>query len=196
MPPYGIAASTTMTRFSPPLLSDGFVTLRPWHDDDAEALVRRINDPEVARFLDQVPQPYALAHAREYLDLCREGWRTGATTNFAVLVDDVEGPAGSIGVHWDDRANGAAEVGYWIAAEARGRDAATRALLLISRWAFEATPDLFRLQLRAEAGNPASNRVAEKAGFTREGVLRSQRLNVRLGRRVDFVHWSLLREEV
>jgi RimJ/RimL family protein N-acetyltransferase len=44
--------------------------------------------------------------------------------------------------------------------------------------------------------NAASNRVAEKAGFTREGVLRSQRFNARLGRRVDFAIWSLLRAEV
>jgi ribosomal-protein-alanine N-acetyltransferase len=52
------------------------------------------------------------------------------------------------------------------------------------------------LQLRADVRNAASNRVAEKAGFTREGVLRSSRRNVRLGRRVDFVMWSLLRAEL
>jgi RimJ/RimL family protein N-acetyltransferase len=40
------------------------------------------------------------------------------------------------------------------------------------------------------------NRFAEKAGFTREGVLRAQRFNARLRRRVDFVMWSLLREEL
>jgi RimJ/RimL family protein N-acetyltransferase len=55
---------------------------------------------------------------------------------------------------------------------------------------------LERLELRAAVDNPASNRVAEKAGFTREGVLRAQRFNTRLGRRVDFVMWSLLREEL
>jgi RimJ/RimL family protein N-acetyltransferase len=55
---------------------------------------------------------------------------------------------------------------------------------------------LQRLQLRAAVENHASNRVAEKAGFTREGVLRSQRFNARIGRRVDFVMWSLLREEL
>ena len=57
-------------------------------------------------------------------------------------------------------------------------------------------PELARLQLRAAVENVASNRVAEKAGFTREGVLRAQRYNARLDRRVDFVMWSLLREEL
>jgi ribosomal-protein-alanine N-acetyltransferase len=52
------------------------------------------------------------------------------------------------------------------------------------------------LQLRADVQNVASNRVAEKAGFTREGVLRAQRFNVRMGKRVDLAMWSLLREEL
>jgi RimJ/RimL family protein N-acetyltransferase len=87
-------------------------------------------------------------------------------------------------------------VGYWVGADARGRGVATTATRLAGNWAFEAVPELARLQLRAAVENVASNRVAEKAGFTREGVLRAQRFNPRLGRRVDFVMWSLLREEL
>ena len=67
-----------MQQFTPPTsLTDGFVTLRPWHDDDAEAIVRRINDPDVAIFLDLVPQPYTLADAREWFAISKEGWRAG-----------------------------------------------------------------------------------------------------------------------
>jgi RimJ/RimL family protein N-acetyltransferase len=185
-----------MQRLDTTSLADGLVTLRLWRADDADALVRRINDAEVARFLDQVPQPYRLRDARDFLALCAEGWRTGSTTNFAVLASGVEGPAGGIGVRWDELADGAAEVGYWVAAEARGRGVATAALRLVSRWAFDAAPGLHRLQLRAAVANAASSRVAEKAGFTREGVLRSQRFDARSGTRVDFVVWSLLREEL
>jgi RimJ/RimL family protein N-acetyltransferase len=83
-----------------------------------------------------------------------------------------------------------------VAAAARGAGAATAATRLGARWAFDAAPDLERLQLRADEQNIASNRVAEKAGFTREGVLRSSRYNARLGRRVNFVMWSLLRDEL
>jgi RimJ/RimL family protein N-acetyltransferase len=53
-----------------------------------------------------------------------------------------------------------------------------------------------RLQLRADRLNVASQRVAEAAGFKREGVLRSVRFNPRQGRRVDFVLYSLLPDEV
>jgi [ribosomal protein S5]-alanine N-acetyltransferase len=83
-----------------------------------------------------------------------------------------------------------------VAEEARGRGVATAATRLAAEWAFEADPALARLQLRADVENVASNRVAEKAGFTREGVLRAQRFNARLGRRTDFVMWSLLRGEL
>ena len=172
------------------------MTLRPWDEDDAEALVRRINDPAVAEFMDRVPQPYGLADALEYIHGAREGWLSGESTNFAILVDGSDGPIGSIGVRWTERADGIAEVGYWVAAEERGRGVATTATRSVARWAFEVALDLERLQLRADVLNAASNRVAEKAGFTREGVLRSSRLHERLQRRIDFVMWSLLRSEV
>jgi RimJ/RimL family protein N-acetyltransferase len=53
-----------------------------------------------------------------------------------------------------------------------------------------------RVQLRADEENAASKKVAENAGFTREGVLRSSRYNARLNRRVDFVMYSLLPGEL
>jgi RimJ/RimL family protein N-acetyltransferase len=177
-------------------LSDGVVTLRPWRDEDAPALAQRINDPRVAEFMDGVPQPYTLSDAQEFIGRSHEGWLAGGTTNFAIFVDGIEGATGGLGVLWQERANGVAEIGYWTAAEARGRGVATTATRIAARWAFEVAPDLERVQLRADEENAASNRVAEKAGFTREGVLRSSRFNARLGRRVDFVIWSLLRSEV
>jgi RimJ/RimL family protein N-acetyltransferase len=116
---------------------------------------------------------------------------------FAIELEGAEGPVGGVGVHFFDGLDaGAAEVGYWVAEEARGRGVATGATRLAAEWAFEADPELARLQLRADRENVASNRVAEKAGFTREGVLRAQRYNARLARRSDFVMWSLLRSEL
>ena len=185
-----------LTITQPDSLSEGAVTLRPWHKDFAPALAERINDQAVAEFMDTVPQPYSLADAHDFIGRSREGWLTGDTTNFAIFVDGIEGATGGLGVHWNEREQGVAEIGYWVGAEARGRDVATTATRLGARWAFEAAPDLERLQLRADEQNIASNRVAEKAGFTREGVLRSSRYNARLERRVDFVMWSLLRHEL
>jgi len=187
---------THLTIPQPDSLSEGAVTLRPWHEDFAPYLEERINDRAVAEFMDTVPQPYSLADAHEFIERSRQGWLTGDTTGFAIFVDGIEGATGGLGVHWNEREHGVAEVGYWVAAEARGHGVATTATRLAARWAFEAAPDLERLQLRADEQNIASNRVAEKAGFTREGILRSSRYNARLQRRVDFIMWSLLRDEL
>ena len=64
------------------------------------------------------------------------------------------------------------EVGYWLAPEARGAGHATRAVGLICAWGFSHLR-LERIELLAATGNPASQRVAERCGFTREAVLRS-----------------------
>ena len=98
-------------------------------------------------------------------------------------------------MHWLEPDQGVAEVGYWVAPEVRGRGVCTRAVRLISRWVLE-RPGMERLQLRADEENAASRKVAEKAGFTQEGILRSSRYNPRLGRRINFVVFSLLRREL
>jgi len=187
-----------MQRFTPPTsLTDGLVTLRAWREEDAQALVRRINDRDVAAFLDLIPHPYTEADARDWFGIAADGWSAATSATFAIHVNGVEGAAGGIGVRFlEGLDEGSAEIGYWIGADARGRGVATAATRLAARWAFDNVPDLARLQLRAAVENVASNRVAEKAGFTREGVLRAQRFNARLGKRVDFVMWSLLREEL
>jgi [ribosomal protein S5]-alanine N-acetyltransferase len=82
-----------------------------------------------------------------------------------------------------------AEVGYWVKAEARGRGVATEAVRLISRWA-PGQLGMARVQLGTHPENVASEKVAIKAGFKREGVLRSLRENK--GVRVDLVFFSLL----
>jgi RimJ/RimL family protein N-acetyltransferase len=177
-----------------PPLSDGVVTLRPWGEPgDVEAITEACNDRAIAEFLDLIPSPYTEDDACAYLEICREGWGDGTQTNFAIT----EGgrPLGSVGVRWVDRDQGVAEVGYWMAAEARGRGLCTRAVRLLSRWVLlECGGE--RLQLRADEQNPASRKVAENAGFAQEGILRSSRYNARLGRRVDFVMYSLLPDEL
>ena len=166
-----------------PSLSDPILTLRPWAPADAEAIVECIDgDPEIARWLDQVPQPYSLEDAKAYISGLGE-------QAFAIVENETGRVVGSIG--FGPVTDGVGEIGYWLRADARGRGLGTRALALISRWAV-ARGDVSRVQLRADPENEASCRVAEKAGFQREGVLRSAHWNPRLGRRQDWVMYSLL----
>jgi RimJ/RimL family protein N-acetyltransferase len=176
-------------------LSDGVVALRPWIERDAPAIADACRDQEIAWWLDQVPQPYGEADARTYVAMTRRGWKDGTHAAFAVTDAETGEVIGSVGLHWLDTEHGVAEVGYWVRREARGRGVATRATRLAARWALRDC-DMKRLQLRADRRNVASQRVAESAGFRREGVLRSVRFNQRQDRRVDFVLYSLLPDEL
>jgi RimJ/RimL family protein N-acetyltransferase len=178
-----------------PPLSDGVVALRPWSRDDVPDLAGAV-DLEIARWLDSVPQPYGEPEARAYVAYAERGWRgRGAETPFAVVDAGTGALLGSCGVHWLDPDQALAEVGYWVRAEARGRGVATRATRLVAGWVL-GTLRYERLQLRADPRNAASCRVAERAGFTHEGVLRSLRWSHRQQRRIDVAMYSLLRSEI
>lgn len=179
-----------------PPLSDGVVTLRPWRAQDVPALVACLDgDGEIARWLDMIPQPYGEAEARLWVDQATSYWHEGSAAPFAVVAADSGEVIGGVGFRWFGEEQGVGEVGYWIRAEDRDRGLTTRSVNLISRWACEEL-GCRRLQLRADDQNVPSQRVAEKAGFTREGVLRSVHYNARLDRRVDYVMYSLLPSEL
>jgi RimJ/RimL family protein N-acetyltransferase len=150
--------------FPDPPLTDGVIALRPFTEADNAAHVEICQDPDIARFT-TVPSPYGEADARAYLQRVTEGVAAGTLIVLAV-VDAVDHGVllGSIGLHAISPELGAAEVGYLLAAPARGRGYATRAVRLIVAWAF-GTIGLARVELRAMAENAASRAVAARAGF-------------------------------
>jgi [ribosomal protein S5]-alanine N-acetyltransferase len=160
---------------------DGVVELRPIDERDLATIEAAASDRDIAR-------RFALERlsAQEYLDAYREALHGGSAAAFAIC----DARATSVGqVLVELRDAGRADVGYWLLAEARGGGRATRALRLVSRWALS-QPGVVRLQLWTVPDNVASQRVADRAGFQREGVLRSY--GEVGGRRVDAVFYSLL----
>jgi RimJ/RimL family protein N-acetyltransferase len=141
--------------------------------------VAACRDPEIPRWTG-VPSPYTEEDARTFLAQTEE-------SAFAITDRESGELLGAIGLREVDQQN--AQIGYWVKREARGRGVATRALRLVSRYAIN---DLGagRVQLFTEPENVPSQRVAEKAGFVREGVLRRY-LNMK-GTRRDGVVFSLL----
>jgi RimJ/RimL family protein N-acetyltransferase len=170
-----------------PRLRDDGVVLRPWRLEDIPAMVAMSSDGDVRRFTN-VPEAYDEDDAAIWLALQPARLAAGDGAAFAVAEEQTEAAVGSIGVRVL-HGRGIAETGYHVSPTARGRGVATTALRLLSRWALETLP-IARLQLTTHLDNPASQRVAEKAGFVREAVLRAW--TDQRGARVDLAMYSLL----
>ena len=178
----------------PTEITAGRLHLRPYTVSDIDAVYAGCQDPDIQRWT-TVPVPYTRAHAQGYVEANTvEGWRAGTGDSFAV-VDSVSNELlASIGVVRLDVEGSVAEIGYWVVPDARGKGVATQAVQIVSRWAFEEL-GMARLEWLAAVGNDASRRVAEKAGFTVEGVLRAKIAN-RDGTREDAWIGSLLPEDL
>jgi RimJ/RimL family protein N-acetyltransferase len=143
--------------------------IRPWTHADAASLVEQANNRNVARNLrDRFPHPYTRQDAREFLN------HAASTPDPSNLAIEVGGRAvGAIGyVPGTDVERFSAEVGYWLGEPYWGRGIATEALVLVTEHAFR-DRNFLRLFALPFADNPASARVLEKAGYAREGRLRS-----------------------
>jgi RimJ/RimL family protein N-acetyltransferase len=163
------------------------ITLVPFGPQHLEALEPMLEDLEVRRhtFVPDPPQP---GFARRWLDRYEQGRRDGTRVGFAVV--DAEGTL--LGLALAPRIEAEArtvELGYLVAPEARGRGVATEALRLLTDWAFRELA-AERIELRIAAENTASQRVAERCGYVREGVLRSTYF--KNGIRQDTEIWSRL----
>jgi RimJ/RimL family protein N-acetyltransferase len=176
----------TAARGPQPVLTGSKVLLRPWTPADAEDVFAACQDAEIQRWT-PIPSPYALADAVVYVtEVAPAVWEHGGAV-FAVLERATGGLAGSIGAH--GMSDGVAAVGYWTAAAARGRGLTSDALRTVTGW-FLRDGGAARVELLVEPANVRSVRVAEAAGFTREGVLR-RRFLLR-GRRADVAMYSML----
>jgi RimJ/RimL family protein N-acetyltransferase len=176
----------------PPLASD-VALLRPWRDADVPGMVMAFSDPAMRRFSWRTA-PYTEADARDSLAEREEARLRGEGLHFALVEPhDQDVVLGSVSLDEVRLDQGRAAVGYWLAPEARGRGAATHAVRLLAQWAF-AELRLARLELTCGPDNEASQHVAERCGFFREGVLRSH-VPFKEARR-DSVIYSLLPGEL
>jgi RimJ/RimL family protein N-acetyltransferase len=148
-------------------LAVGALRLRPWRVEDADAVLAALQDDEVRLwngFGEVTVEEVGVWLTR------RMNWASGDHASWAV-VDEDDRLVGSVSLHSVDAVQNDAEIGYWTVPAARGRGVAATVVDAVCRWAFEELP-VDRIELCHAVENVASGRVAEKAGFQREGRLR------------------------
>ncbi|CAM5249722.1 GNAT family N-acetyltransferase OS=Streptomyces tendae OX=1932 GN=GUR47_07395 PE=4 SV=1 [Streptomyces tendae] len=165
-PPRSAAQNRPM---EPVTLTTDRLVLRTVGPQDTDAVYAACQDPDVQRWT-TIPSPYLPEHARGFTEqVVPDGWANDSMFTFGLFLPSGD-LAGMLGVTMI--ALGVGEIGFWGTKEHRGRGHVTEAAVAVARWAFtERAVD--RLEWRAEVGNTASRAVAQRAGFTMEGTLRS-----------------------
>lgn len=176
-------------------LTDGSILIRTYRETDGPLLYEAVREsiPEVSKWLPWCHENYSIAESRAFIsarELARQGdeWYS-----FAVFDKESGKFLGGVGLNFINRVHQIANLGYWVRSSATKKGVATAATRLAARFGFEQL-GLHRIEIVAAVDNLASQRVAEKAGATREGVLR-RRLLIN-DEPHDAVMYSLVREDV
>jgi RimJ/RimL family protein N-acetyltransferase len=173
------------------VLTTDRLTIRALQDSDVDEIVVAASDPLTQRWL-PLPRPYLVEHARGFVhDIAPAAQAAGHGLIRAVECDGK--PAGAVDFKSTDWVHGETEIGYWTHPAFRGRGIMTEAVTAMAPYALLES-GLERVVVRVATGNTASARVAEKAGFTREGVARNAGFTH--DGRVDLVIFSLIRPDL
>jgi RimJ/RimL family protein N-acetyltransferase len=173
----------------PPIVPpDGSAILRPLREEDVAPYVQAFRDDPALGPLLGIEEDPDEERLRGRIARLPELMADGRFAELAI------GPrfAGSLTLHSVDWKNGRAEIGFFVVPAARGQGLASAAIGDALAWAFGAL-DLARVEMTTTPDNAAVAVLAERHGFTREGMLRAR--NLERGRRVDVVWFGLLRDE-
>jgi RimJ/RimL family protein N-acetyltransferase len=154
----------------PVVPAGGGLVLRPWLLADARALAEAYSDPAIQRW--HARRVDSADEARELIAGWQRSWLAATGAHWAVTRGEDGEVVGRVALRSMTLDEGCAECAYWTAPAARGSGIASRSLAGLCRWAFGET-GFHRIELVHSVANAASCRVAVKAGFAAEGVLRS-----------------------
>lgn len=166
--------------------------LRPFTPEDADPMFRNwASDPVVTEFMTW-PAHRSVEDTRGIISLWIAEYAKGDAFNWAIELKGLGEPIGSIGVVSSDEAVEGVEIGYCLGRAYWGKGMMPEALCAVVDYLFDEV-GARRISARHDARNPKSGRVMEKAGMTKEGVLRrAGKSNAGI---CDLVYYSILAEE-
>lgn len=156
-----------------PILRTERLILRPFTLDDAAAVNELLADKEIAANTQLIPFPYSAQMATEWIEPQMKTWQEGRAAVFAVCLADQSEQGtviGAVGLEIDS-AHERAEMGYWVGLAHWGKGYCTEAATAVIEFGFEQL-GINRVFAYHMLRNPASGRVMEKLGMTREGELK------------------------
>jgi ribosomal-protein-alanine N-acetyltransferase len=143
--------------------------LRPFKETDLQSLVKYANNPKIAsNLMDRFPHPFTEEAGKNFIEM------TMAHIPTQIMTIDINGEAsGGIGLHpGDDVYRMNAELGYWLAEPFWGKGIVTEAVKQMIAYGFKHLP-ITRIYARPFGPNIASQRILEKAGMTKEAILKN-----------------------
>lgn len=162
-------------------------------DTDALAASVRRSLPELQLWLPWAHGGYDRDDAVAYVRDSIQAWKDGRAYDYAIRPhEDPDDHLGNISIWQVSRMGRSGEIGYWVRSDRARAGIATEVTTEMIGLGFNRL-GFHKINLRIAVGNRPSERVAEKLGFTREGVLREELL-IR-GRWVDHTLYSLLEHE-
>ncbi len=171
------------------------VRLRPYRAEDAATLWDAVQESRdhLEPWMPWVHEYQAPDDVREYLVRARARWQLREDLAVAILERETDRLLGGSGLHRMNWPLRTFEIGYWLRRGAEGHGFASEAVQLLARLAFD-TLDANRVEIRMDARNERSRRVAERLGFVLEGTLRRAAADVN-GRPTNVHVFALLPEE-
>ncbi|OIO28414.1 GNAT family N-acetyltransferase [Candidatus Micrarchaeota archaeon CG_4_10_14_0_2_um_filter_60_11] len=173
-------------------LEGAAVVLRAFKPSDAPAVCAAMKDGSVARWTLYIPWPYKKKDAVKFIRSRKTRWRKGKDYCLAVVCKEDGRLAGSVSLLRVDKKHKVAEMGYWLGARYRGKGLAAEAVALLLGLGFKKL-GMEKIRGHVFAENRASQRLLEKKGFKREGLLRKDL--VKRGKRRDLIAYGLLKRE-
>ncbi len=153
----------------------------------------RASLPDLNQWLPWARMDYTSGDTTAFIRESLQAWKEDRAWDYSIRKrSDPSRHIGNISIWTTSKLGKIAEMGYWVRSDEASKGVCTEAVDRLLEETFDAL-GYHKVVLRIALGNDSSDRVAEKLGFTREGVLREELL-IR-GNWVDHSLWSLLDRE-
>ena len=179
-----------MRRFTHHEITLGEYKLRPIVDSDADVVIPSLNDEAMVKWM-QMPSPYTEVEFQASQKRWKNRELAGWSMEWGIEKDGVL--QGRIAVHHTDWIEKRTEIGYLTFPQSRGKGVMPTVLRSLVEFLFEEYK-FERIEVRTDTRNVASRRVAEKAGFTLEGILRRNYING--GEITDDAIYAMIRSDL